>query len=82
MVVLLTQELAPLLADGGRVLNVSSGTTRTTLNTGLSVYGALKGAVFLLSLVLSASRAICVGYEDLCIEILRSARCKMVKAQG
>jgi hypothetical protein len=23
-----------------------------------------------------------ISYEDLCVEILRSARCKMVKAQG
>lgn len=44
-VVLLTQQLAPLLADGGRVLNVSSGTTRMVVNTGLSVYAAIKGAV-------------------------------------
>jgi D-alanine-D-alanine ligase len=34
------------------------------------------------SLVPMAARAVGIGYEDLCIEILRSARCKMVKAQG
>ena len=44
-VVLLTQQLAPLLVDGGRVLNISSGTTRFVPNTGLSVYAAVKGAV-------------------------------------
>ncbi|MGJ9417950.1 D-alanine--D-alanine ligase [Massilia sp. CMS3.1] len=34
------------------------------------------------SLVPMAARAEGISYEDLCIEILRSARCKMVKAQG
>jgi D-alanine-D-alanine ligase len=34
------------------------------------------------SLVPMAARAVGIDYEDLCIEILRSARCKMVKAQG
>jgi D-alanine-D-alanine ligase len=34
------------------------------------------------SLVPMAARAVGISYEDLCIEILRSARCKMVKAQG
>jgi len=34
------------------------------------------------SLVPMAARAVGISYEDLCVEILRSARCKMVKAQG
>lgn len=34
------------------------------------------------SLVPMAARAVGIDYEDLCVEILRSARCKMVKAQG
>jgi len=34
------------------------------------------------SLVPMAARAVGINYEDLCVEILRSARCKMVKAQG
>jgi len=34
------------------------------------------------SLVPMAARAVGIGYEELCVEILRSARCKMVKAQG
>ena len=32
-VVMLTQELLPLLADGGRILNVSTGLTRSTWST-------------------------------------------------
>ncbi len=34
------------------------------------------------SLVPMAARAVGIGYEDLCVEILRSARLKMPKAQG
>jgi NAD(P)-dependent dehydrogenase (short-subunit alcohol dehydrogenase family) len=40
----LTQALLPLLRDGGRILNISTGLTRFTL-TGYSAYGAMKGAV-------------------------------------
>jgi NAD(P)-dependent dehydrogenase (short-subunit alcohol dehydrogenase family) len=41
---LLTQRLLPLIADGGRVLNVSTGLTRMTFN-GYAAYGAMKAAV-------------------------------------
>jgi NAD(P)-dependent dehydrogenase (short-subunit alcohol dehydrogenase family) len=41
---LLTQRLLPLIADGGRILNVSSGLARMTL-PGYSAYGAMKAAV-------------------------------------
>ncbi len=40
----LTQKLLPLLADGGRIVNVSSGLTRFAL-PGYSAYAAMKGAV-------------------------------------
>ncbi|MBT0992889.1 SDR family oxidoreductase [Cellulomonas sp. DKR-3] len=43
--VLLTQALAPLLVDGGHVLNVSTGLTRFTGAAPYSVYAAMKGAV-------------------------------------
>lgn len=43
--VLLTQELAPLLRDGGAVLNLSTGLTRNLVNPGYSVYAAMKGAI-------------------------------------
>jgi NAD(P)-dependent dehydrogenase (short-subunit alcohol dehydrogenase family) len=42
---LLTQQLDALLADGGRVLNVSTGLTQNLVNPGYSVYASLKGAV-------------------------------------
>jgi NAD(P)-dependent dehydrogenase (short-subunit alcohol dehydrogenase family) len=44
-VVLLTQELAPLIADGGGILNVSTGLTRFVTNPAYSVYAAVKGAI-------------------------------------
>jgi len=45
---LLTQRLLPLLRDGGRVLNVSSGLARFTL-PGYAAYAAVKGAVEVLT---------------------------------
>ncbi|MFJ4406114.1 MULTISPECIES: SDR family NAD(P)-dependent oxidoreductase [unclassified Streptomyces] len=40
----LTQRLVPLLADGGRIVNLSTGLTRFT-SEGLSAYASMKGAV-------------------------------------
>lgn len=47
-VLFLTRELAPLLTDGGRILNVSSGLTRFTF-PGYGAYAAMKGAVEVLT---------------------------------
>jgi len=47
-VVFLTNALLPLLNDGGRILNVSSGLTRFSL-PGYGVYAAAKGAVEVLT---------------------------------
>lgn len=44
----LTQHLLPLIADGGRVLNVSTGLTRFTL-PGYSAYASMKGGVEVLT---------------------------------
>lgn len=44
----LTQRLLPLLADGGRILNLSSGLARFAL-PGSSAYAAMKGAVEVLT---------------------------------
>lgn len=41
---LLTQALLPLLSNGGRILNVSSGLTRMTI-PGYAAYSAAKGAI-------------------------------------
>jgi len=44
----LTQKLLPLLADGGRIVNLSSGLTRFSF-PGFSAYAAMKGAVEVLT---------------------------------
>lgn len=44
----LTQKLLPLIKDGGRIVNISSGLARVAL-PGTSAYGATKGAVEVLT---------------------------------
>lgn len=44
----LTQKLLPLISDGGRIVNISSGLARITL-PGSSAYAAMKGAVEVLT---------------------------------
>jgi NAD(P)-dependent dehydrogenase (short-subunit alcohol dehydrogenase family) len=44
-VVFLTQALLPLVADGGRIINTSTGLARFTGDFGYSVYASMKGAV-------------------------------------
>ncbi|MDR3513158.1 MAG: SDR family oxidoreductase [Caulobacteraceae bacterium] len=44
----LTQALLPLLADGGRIVNLSSGLTRFTL-PGMAAYAAMKGGIEVLT---------------------------------
>lgn len=44
----LTQRLLPLIEDGGRIVNLSTGLTRFTM-PGYSAYGAMKGAVEVLT---------------------------------
>lgn len=44
----LTQRLLPILADGGRILNISSGLTRFSI-PGYAAYAAMKGAVEVLT---------------------------------
>jgi NAD(P)-dependent dehydrogenase (short-subunit alcohol dehydrogenase family) len=44
----LTQKLLPVIADGGRIVNVSSGLARFSL-PGYSAYGCMKGAIEVLT---------------------------------
>ena len=44
----LTQKLLPLMADGGRIVNVSSGLARFAL-PGYAAYGAMKGSIEVLT---------------------------------
>lgn len=48
----LTQALLPVLADGGRIVNFSSGLTRVSF-AGFSAYSAAKGAVEVLSVYMA-----------------------------
>ncbi|MEF2071116.1 SDR family NAD(P)-dependent oxidoreductase [Consotaella aegiceratis] len=48
----LTQALLPLLADGGRIVNISSGLTRISY-PGFSAYSAVKAAVEVLSVYMA-----------------------------
>ena len=52
----LTQALLPLLADGGRIVNVSSGLTRFSY-PGSSAYASMKGAVEVMTRYLAAELA-------------------------
>jgi NAD(P)-dependent dehydrogenase (short-subunit alcohol dehydrogenase family) len=59
----LTQTLLPLIADGGRILNLSSGLARFSL-PGYAAYGSMKGAVEVLTRYLAkelGSRGIAVN---------------------
>jgi len=59
----LTQALLPLIADGGRIVNLSTGLTRVSY-PGFSAYAAAKGAVEILSVYLAkelGSRGIAVN---------------------
>jgi NAD(P)-dependent dehydrogenase (short-subunit alcohol dehydrogenase family) len=53
----LTQAVLPLLADGGRIVNLSTGLTRVSY-PGFSVYAAVKGAVEILSLYMAKELAV------------------------
>lgn len=52
----LTQKLAPLIEDGGRIINISSGLTRFTL-PGYAAYSMMKGGVEVLSRYLAKELA-------------------------
>ena len=59
----LTQTLLPLIADGGRLVNLSSGLARFSL-PGYAAYGTMKGAVEVLTRYLArelGSRGIAVN---------------------
>ena len=61
----LTQALVPLMADGGRILNVSSGLARFTL-PGYSVYASMKGALEVLTRYLAKE----LGHRGISVNVL------------
>jgi len=54
----LTQKLLPLLADGGRIVNLSTGLTRVSAE-GWSAYAAVKGAVEVLTVYMAKELGRC-----------------------
>jgi NAD(P)-dependent dehydrogenase (short-subunit alcohol dehydrogenase family) len=52
----LTQKLLPMMNDGGRIVNISSGLTRVAMGNS-SAYGAVKGAIEILTLYLAKELA-------------------------
>lgn len=56
-VLLLTQQLLPMLADGGRIINISSGLARFTI-PGNGAYAAMKGAVEVLTRYMAKELAV------------------------
>jgi NAD(P)-dependent dehydrogenase (short-subunit alcohol dehydrogenase family) len=61
----LTQSLLPLIADGGRILNVSSGLARFSF-PGYSAYGAMKGAIEVLTRYLAKE----LGARGIAVNVL------------
>ena len=61
----LTQQLLPLIADGGRILNVSTGLTRFAL-PGYAAYAAMKGGIE----VLTRYRAKELGPRGIAVNVL------------
>ncbi len=62
---LLTQKLLPLIEDGGRVLNISSGLARFTM-PGASAYAAMKGGVEVLTRYLAKE----LGARQISVNVL------------
>ncbi|HEY8576985.1 MAG TPA: SDR family oxidoreductase [Devosia sp.] len=52
----LTQALLPVLADGGRIVNISTGLTRVSY-PGFSAYSAVKGAIEILTIYMAKELA-------------------------
>lgn len=62
---LLTQALLPLIADGGRILNISSGLARFSY-PGSSAYASMKGAIE----VLTRYQAVELGARGIAVNVL------------
>ena len=62
---LLTQTLLPLIADGGRILNISSGLARFSY-PGSSAYASMKGAIE----VLTRYQAVELGNRGIAVNVL------------
>jgi NAD(P)-dependent dehydrogenase (short-subunit alcohol dehydrogenase family) len=61
----LTQKSLPILNNGGRIINLSSGTTRFA-NPGYSVYASMKGAIEILTKYLAKE----LGAKGICANVV------------
>lgn len=61
----LTQKLLPLLKDGGRIVNISSGLARFTL-PGYAAYGAMKGAIEVLTRYMAKE----LGHRQIAVNVV------------
>lgn len=61
----LIQTLLPMVADGGRIINLSSGLARVSL-PGFAVYGAAKGAIEVLTRYLAKE----LGARDIAVNVV------------
>lgn len=61
----LTQKLLPLLVDGGRIVNLSSGLTRVSAQ-GWSVYASVKGAIEVLSIYMAKE----LGHRKIAVNVV------------
>ncbi|MBF2015141.1 MAG: SDR family oxidoreductase [Rivularia sp. T60_A2020_040] len=61
----LTQKLLPLIKDGGRIVNISSGLARFAL-PGYAAYGTMKGAIEVLSRYLAKE----LGHRQIAVNIV------------
>ena len=81
----LTQKLLPLIADGGRIVNISSGLTRFCF-PGKAAYGAMKGGVEVLSRYMAKEDSARAGSRSTWWRrarsrpILAAARCATTRA--
>jgi NAD(P)-dependent dehydrogenase (short-subunit alcohol dehydrogenase family) len=61
----LTQKLLPLLKDGGRIVNLSSGLARFTL-PGYSAYASMKGAIEVLTRYMAKE----LGHRQIAVNVV------------
>ncbi|NEQ23515.1 MAG: SDR family oxidoreductase [Microcoleus sp. SIO2G3] len=61
----LTQKLLPLLKDGGRIVNISSGLARFVL-PGYAAYGAMKGAIEVLTRYMAKE----LGHRQIAVNVI------------
>ncbi|NJR63802.1 MAG: SDR family oxidoreductase [Cyanobacteria bacterium CRU_2_1] len=73
----LTQKLLPLLKDGGRIVNISSGLARFAL-PGYAAYGAMKGAIEVLTRYMAKE----LGHRQIAVNVVAPGAIETDFAEG